>query len=454
MFNNWPRKKNIVLGIFVPVLAFSLFGSLNAALFSGCQDPKKGKANLEIWNVYDDSDVFAPLIKAFNKDYPNVKITYHKESQDTYETDLVNALAAGRGPTIFAVQNFWLPKHIDKLAPASSDIFTVKEYQDTFVDVAVNDFVASPPSQDQSKVLPEQIYAVPLYVDTLALYWNKDIFNSEGIAQPPANWNEFNDTVSQLTKRDESGNIVRSGAAIGTASNVNRASDILGLLMLQTGAKMVDDKKKNATFDQAVTVGNKTYQPGQSSLEFYTSFANSLKQVYTWNDKMHYSIDAFAEGSAAMMINYSYHIATIEAKDPHLRFAIAPLPQPKDAQVEVNFANYWGLGVSSAASANDQQYAWIFLKWLTDQPQSQTYLEKVNRPTARRDLVSWQENDSQLGVFAKQSLSARSWYQKDNLAIEKIFNNMISGVVSGRQTVSDALHQGDQQVTLLMGGGY
>jgi multiple sugar transport system substrate-binding protein len=444
------KKKSFVFNVFAPLLIFGLFGSLTAAL-PGCSQ-KKEAVTLEFWNVYDDSDVFKFLIDEFRQEYPNVKINYYKKSAAGYETELVNALAAGRGPDIFAVHNTWLPKHIDKLQPLiDPKMMNLQSFRDSFVDVVYNDFVASPPSSpDSQEKFPEQIYGIALYVDTLALYWNKDIFNSAGIAEPPKNWHEFSSDVEKLTKKDEAHNIIVAGAAIGGAKNINRATDILTMLMMQTGATMVDLKGYQATFNDSITTASQTYQPGADSLRFYTDFGNPNKKVYTWNEKIHYSIDAFVEGRAAMMLNYAYHIPTIRAKEPHLKFGVAPAPQPKDAKNLTTFANYWGLGVSAASLPAQQKYAWTFLTWLSQQPQAQQYAETAKRPVSRRDLVAWQQSDLDLGAFAKQSLSAKSWYQADNLAIERILSEAIEAVIYGQSSAGDAIDKAASQVTLLM----
>ncbi|OIO47718.1 MAG: hypothetical protein AUJ32_02175 [Parcubacteria group bacterium CG1_02_40_82] len=451
---NSKGKKAIILNIVVPITILSLFGGFGAIAFPGCsQDPTKGKADLAFWGVFDDSDVFVPLIQKFNETYKGVKITYHKEIYVDYEKDLVDALAAGRGPDIFMIENTWLPKHMDKITPITdgSDIWamTVKNFTDTFVDVAAQDFVWGGTDKNGNP-LPERIYALPLFVDTMALYWNKDIFNSAGISAPPKDWDEFNSIVEKLTKKDESGNILMSGASIGTVKNINRGADILMLLMLQTGAEMIDLKTAQATFDQAVTNDSQTFQPGLNSLQFYTNFADPNKKSYTWNNNLDYSIDAFSQGKSAMMINYSFHIPTIRAKQPHLQFGIAPVPQPKDSKIDVTYSNYWGTTVSASSDANKQKYAWIFLKWLSEQPQAQQYLDKANRPTARRDLIEYQQSNLDLGVFAKQALSARSWYEVDNLAIDAIFADMIDSVNSGKSDAAQAVSQAASQVTVLI----
>lgn len=427
------KKKSIILyTLFAPILIFGL-----AASFPGCKDEPLNEVELEFWGVFDDSDVWRSLISEFNQEHPKTKIKYYKKTFLTYEKDLLEAMATGRGPDIFMLHNTWLPKYEDKISFAPEDIITFKEVQDNFVDVALNDFT-----------LNNSIAAIPLSVDTLALYYNKDIFNTLGIPQPPTTWTEFLDDVEKITQKDERGNIIRAGAALGTARNINRSTDILSLLMLQSGVSMADKEKKKATFDEPVLLEGEQYYAGERALEFYTDFANPLKSVYTWNNRMHYSIDAFYEGKAAMMLSYSYHIPTIRAKAPYLNFGIASMPQIRTSTNNVNFANYWGL--TASRNSQESERAWQFIAWLAQKENSQKYLELTEKPAARRDLVLNQKTDPDLGVFAQQSLSAHSWYQVDNLAIEQILADMIESVVIGETTLREAISRASSQISLLM----
>lgn len=414
-----------IIGLLVFGLVFALiFGRKSADVSTAVQ------GDILIWGVFDDSDVWQGIIRKFNESYPKVKVTYQKKSIDTYENDLIRALAAGRGPDIFYIHNTWLPKHIEELAPIGKDYMTISQFQDVFVDVVYDDFVSN-----------DEIYAAPLYVDTLALFYNKDIFNSVGIANPPSTWEGLLGMVPSLTQKDDKGGITRSGVSIGTAKNVNRATDMLSLLMLQSGATIFDLQQKRAVFDREIRIDNAYYPAGQKALEFYTNFANPQKSSYTWNNQMPYSIDAFLEGKTAMMINYAYQIANIKNKAPHMKLGISLMPQFRDSKQVVNYANYWGMAVSKTTV--DPDLAWGFVNYAIQQDQAKEYLDLTGLPTARRDLVDAQRNeDKDLGVFAQQSLSAYSWYQPDSAAIEKIFEEMIESTVLGtpvKNAISDAV---------------
>lgn len=396
-------------------------------------------ATLEIWSAYDDQGVYTELIEAYQNVNKRITINFQKKSPDTYEQELVNALASGKGPDIFIIHNTWLPKHKTKISPMPQleGFINAQDFQNMFVDVAYQDFVSE-----------NKIYAIPLYIDTLALYYNKDFLNSAGISFPPANWDEFMDDVEKLTKKDQWGNIERSGVAMGTAQNINRSTDILALLMLQTGTEMVSQDYRNAVFNQATHLKGESFNPGRDALRFYTDFSNPTKRVYCWNRSMPYSIDAFYQGKAAMMINYSYNIDTIRAKSPYLNFGIAPVPQIKNRDFDINYPNYWALTVSR--NSKYPEAAWQFILYLSQKENLKKYSETAKRPVSRRDLIEWQRENPDLGVFANQALSAKSWYQIDSQAIETIFADMVESVVLGAETINQALDKAADQITILM----
>lgn len=406
----------------------------------------KDKITLVVWNLWDDSDTWKEMIDSYaavtaaDLTRPKIKIEYYKRSlsgYENYEQELNNATASGAGPDIFVIHNDWVTRYKDKIAPLDDGAKTAQSFERKFVDVVSNDFL-----------IGSKIYGVPLSVDTLALYYNKDMLKNAGIYDPPKTWDEFKDISERLTVRDEKGNIARAGAALGTEKNVNRASDILALLMLQSGSPITDQSLGAAVFNQLNGGANgESYSVGGMALQFYTDFANFGKKVYTWNPVMDYSIDAFYQARAAMMINYSYNIPVIRSKAPKLNFVIAPMPQITGATAPVNYANYWAMTVS--AKSKYPKEAWDFLTYISNPEVVKSYLTKSARPVAQKDMVNWQENgqDLNLGVFARQALTAKSWYQADPAANEAILLDAIKNVNLGRTTPEEASNFAAAQIT-------
>ena len=397
-------------------------------------------ANLEMWGLYDEPEIFTEFIDDFGKENKcSVKITYKKMSAETYEQDLINAFASDRSPDIWIITI--LPKHKDKIAalPQEALSFNINNFKTTFVEVAENDLT------EQNK-----IYALPLYIDTLALFYNKDYFNDAGIVSPPETWNELvENDLEKLIKKNQSGNIERDGISIGTAENFNRSTDILSLIMLQNGTKMVSDDKKSSAIMGTVNLDGKDYYPGKEALRFYTDFSSPTKKIYTWNRQMPYSIDAFADGKSAMMLSYAYQVSAIKAKSPYLRYGISSMLQTKDRSFDINYANYWAYTVSKKSKSSET--AWKFLLYLIRPENAKRYSQLTTRPIAQRGLIEWQKKDNpNLAVFAGQILTARSWYQIDSAKIEKNLSDAIESVVLGGTTTDKAITTLNNQINLLL----
>jgi multiple sugar transport system substrate-binding protein len=431
-------KSKALLGMAVIAMVAGIMLLIGTSIALPNRGKNLAKAELTMWGIWDEFQFMDRFAQDFRNLYPNVTIKYRKIAVDNYEKELTNALAEDRGPDIFAVHHTWLAKHKTKMQPIPEDVFTLQEYQDRFLDVVSQDFV-DPISQ--------QIYGVPLYVDTMALFYNKDAYNDAGIVLPPVTWSDFQETVKKLTKFDNFGNIVQSGIAMGTADNVNRASDIFTLLMIQNGAKMNSSGFDRSTFANSVSINGKDVQAGANALEFYTDFANPRKEVYTWNSKQHYSIDAFYERETAMIFGYSYQIANIRAKAPRLNFGVAPVPQIDPTTNVRNFANYWGYSVSSRCEFPKEAYA--FLKYMTEDKRAQQYFLLTKRPTSVKALVDVQKDDPDYGIFAKQSVQTKTWYRPDNNAIDEIFLQAIRNINTGVFDYNRAMDQAQKDVNLL-----
>src|SRR3990167_3425943 len=419
--------------ILILLLAFAF-----TAQSCGLAPSNRGKKiDLTWWKPFDTKEMVQPLVETFQKANPNVRINYVQKNIETYEDELVDALAAGQGPDIFSIHNDWLPKHKDKMAVAPEKTFSLREFRESFLEVANFDLVSE-----------SQIYAVPLAVDVLALYYNKDIFNSAGFPRPPATWEEMVDMAPKLTKQDTLGNFQRNAVALGTADNINRATDILSLLMLQNGTPL-SSAEGVSTIDQPIrdqTGGS--YVPGARALEFYTQFANPQKVTYTWNSRSNNSIDAFASGKAAMIFSYSFLAETLREKAPFLNYGVARVPQVNGANLRVNFANYWAEGVSK--QSKNPQIAWQFLKFITSREILPAYYEGVKQVSPRLDIIEDQIADPEIGVFAENALTAKSFYKPDNDAVENIFLQMINDVVLRHISADDAIGAGVQKVNLLL----
>lgn len=387
------------------------------------------RVTLSMWGVFDSTDAFTGVINAYKARNLSAEIVYKQFAPEDYERELVNALAAGKGPDIFMVHNTWLPKHYDKMLPLAAEKLPIATFRNLFPRVVEQDFA------------PDGIiYALPLYIDSLALFYNKDAFDNAGIAVPPKNWSEVTALIPKLRKIDRVGKITQAAVAIGgTPKSINRATDLLSLIMLQGGAPMVSSDFRAAQFASQ----------GAKGFEFYAQFVDPKSPSYTWNDQLHYSLDAFAEGSAAMMFNYAYNIRALKQKNPFLAFGVASMPQPQVAAARVDYANYFGL--ATAVRSRNGATAWDFITFLTTNANvSNAYLKASVHPPALRTLIAAGSDESELGIFTRQALTARSYPQIDNNEVERIMGELIENATYGKLPKERALRQAEDAITTLI----
>lgn len=428
------RSQITIIGsvLFMTLLLVGIF----TGILPGTRSPsqKLPQVSLTIWGI-DPSSNFAESINQYRIKRNNVSIEYKQIPEGTFERDVVDALASGSGPDIIMFHNTWLLKHYRKIVPAGDTQFTVTQLRDTFPDVVYQDFSAA-----------GKIYALPLYIDTLALYYNRDIFDKNGIAVPPKDWLDLQNLIPKLTTKDASGNIKQSAVAIGGSKlTVNEAPDILSLLMLQAGAKMTDDEATQATFAQNVSGSS----PGPDALAFYSKFSDSKDIYYTWNDNLEKDTDSFAKGNTAMIFEYGDKKNYIKEKNPFLNFKIASMPQPTNSEKSVNYADYWGLAVTN--NSKNPDWAWDAILYLTaNEAPAEQYFLTTERTPAMRTLIQKYADHPDLGQLIRQALSARSWPQISRPEIQKIFSDMIQSVITGKLLIAEALDQAQTQISELM----
>ena len=220
---------------------------------------------------------------------------------------------------------------------------------------------------------------------------------------------------------------------------------VLSLLMMQNGTVMEDEYRTVLFHEMPEGMREqRVLPPGQEALRFYTDFASPVKEVYTWNEEMDPSLDAFAAGKAGFFFGYSYHRPIIDLRAPKLNYSVARVPQIAGNK-EVNFANYFVEVVSK--KSNNQEWAWDLIKFLTEKEINRQFLEKTSKPTALRVLIMEQLEDVDMEAAASQVLTAKSWYKGyDALAAEEILLNLISQAGSGQVKLKDALESAAAQV--------
>ncbi|MFH1207658.1 MAG: hypothetical protein V1668_03570 [Patescibacteria group bacterium] len=434
----------IILGgiaLVIGGVVFIIFGP------KGAPDPKP--VSLAIWGVWDESTDLAPMTNAYSQAHPYVKITYVKKRLEEYPDALLNGWATDTGPDIFVINNTWINKYGSEFIapmPKSTTVYTYTTKKTLFkTDTKITATpTASITTADIKRnyvtavyddvIFDGKIYGLPLSVNTLVMYYNRDLLSQAHIVNPPKTWVEFANILPKITLLDDQNNIVRGGAALGTYDNIPGANDIATILMMQNGTVMASGSK--ITLGASAT-GDPAYVPGVQALRFYTDFASPNKTVYTWNKDMPNALDYFAAGKLAFFFGYKYQEADIKAKSRGIDYAIAPLPQV-NLENEVNFANYSVFTVSK--KTKNSAVAWNFIQFANDKKLNAAYTKTTSQTSALRAVLNDQISDPDLGILAQQALTATSWYHgRDPESAAAAFREMIQTASADPNDIKKAL---------------
>lgn len=413
-------------GLVALVFVLILIGVL-PGLRTSESDPQKVEASISWWVVNDNQTTLGPIIQAFNAKYPNAKVAVKTFSDFiSYDRALLDALAAGQGPDIFVIRNTDLPRMLNKITPAP-EAFNLTKIRETYPQIVEQDFVQQ-----------NRLYATPYSIDTLALFYNRDLLD-QATVPAPKDWEEFLIANKKITQM-EGNKITLSGVAFGgSKDSITEAADIISSLMLQTGTEMTSTDFKSAKFNST---------QGVNALRFYTQFSIPKTENYSWNDSLGQAVDLFAQEKAGMFVGYAKNLGLIKDRNQFLNFSVADLPQVKNAVKTTTYGNYFGHAVSRQSLQTN--LAWELLLGGTSADVDQTYAQINRRPPAVRGAVGAFAEDLELGVFARQILIARSWPQKDSDAVQNIFSDAIKSVVSNTTTVEKALRDAQNKVTEIM----
>lgn len=444
---------------FAEMSATLLIGALLLTM-TGCAKKEEEKENkiteLTYYRLFDGEDVFKPLIETYESEHPDIRIIYKKFTDSKEYMDLIiNELAEGEGPDLFSLNSADFFQHRRKLVPAPVKMISPDEFKKIFVPVASKDLLLP----DESG--KDFVYGLPLYVDTLALYYNADQIK-EALTdreKPAKTWGELQEDVKKLTIPDLSfERFERAGIAMGRADNVLRATDILYALFLQFGVKFYNEIFNETTFAEGVK------PPSVEVFNLFLSFGLPDSPYFSWNnyiaspESAEKEIIPFARGKVSMIFGYSYLYDQIldtrkeldRKGSPVIKesaIQVAPLPQLEgpDANPEARrtYANYFAETVSRTSQHPEE--AWEFLNFLVSKENLRHYHEKTHRPTSRLDLLDEQRNEPIYGVFADQLDYAESLLIPDSEKVDAILRSAIQEALTTK-TPEEALQNAQIQI--------
>lgn len=416
-----------VFGFFI-LLAVAVF-----ALYKG--GGASQKAFVVVWGDLPAEAVSTILdtqIPALDK---NLTVQYVEKSSDAIDQEFTEALATGVGPDLLILtqDKFWETK--SKLVAIPYESIGERDFKETFVE------------EGELFMAEEGIYALPLVVDPMVLYYNRDLLSAAGEAKPVAYWDEIYPLTLKLTRRDAAGNLIESTIALGETRNIKNYKSILSLLFLQAGtpvtAWMGTDLRSvlNHNFEQTIA-------PGEAALDFYTQFSNPTKAYYSWNRTMPEAQTHFTSGDSAYYLGFASELGAIRGKNPNLNFSLAPVPQSRVSGRKITYGELYAVGITRGT--RDVSAALRAALILVSQDIATPVSSSLSLPSARRDLLSVRQSDVVKAIFNEAALQSRGWIDPKSDGTQKLFGEMVDQITSGRTRTAEALSAGSVKLDNLI----
>lgn len=417
----------VVFGFFI------LIAVLMFALYQGGSSSQE--ATVTIWGDLPSeafSSILGTVVPVIDK---SLNLVYVEKSSETIDKEFTEALASGQGPDLLITSQDRFLKNKSKLVAIPYDSVSERDFKEAFVE------------EGELFMTPEGIYGLPLIVDPLVMYYNRDLLSSAGEARPMAYWDEIYSLTSKLTKRDAAGNVVQSTIALGETRNINNFKEILSLLMLQAGTPITGYSGTELRPFLAENFGL-TVAPSESALDFYTQFSNPTKTYYSWNRSLSEAQTRFTSGDSAYYLGFASELTALRNKNPNLNFGVAPVPQSRVSGRTITYGKVHSVSITRGVRNTGAAFRAALL--LVSREVAEPLSYELILPTARRDLLSIKQNDAIVSVFFEAALQARGWLDPENVATRDIFRDMIDGVTSGRARTQEAVNVASRSLETLM----
>ncbi len=201
----------------------------------------------------------------------------------------------------------------------------------------------------------EKQYAVPKDIDTIALWYNKTMFDEANLSYPDETWtwDDFRSACEKLTKAD--------GSQFGYATTPSEGQAGWGNIVYDMGGYIISEDKKTSGYDQENTI---------KALEFVTDFVkDGLTPDYETMTENSTSA-LFEAGKIAMTTQGSWMLAELCNND-YVKQNCDIAVLPKDAVTGRRVSIYNGLGWAAAANTENPDEAWALIEYLGSQKAQQ-----------------------------------------------------------------------------------
>lgn len=425
------KKRSLAVSVVMGLMALGLVacgGSKSAssestASGSGEQGASSDELSVAIWDTNQEPGI-KEILDDFTKE-TGIKTKISVVKWNEYWTMLEAGAQGGSLPDVFwmhsneserYMSNDMLLDLTDKIK--ASDKIKVENYpEDIWGLYTYND----------------HYYAVPKDIDTIAIWYNKKLFDEAGVPYPTSDWtwDDLTETARKLTKSD--------GSQYGLAVKMDNNQAGYYNLIYDKGGYVISDDKKKSGWDDPKTI------EGMNILDTWIK-EGLMPSAETMSENGEEVL--FQSGKVAMVPQGSWMIASYKANEYTAQNAdIVELP--KDAKTGKRVSLYNGLGWAAAKNGKHTEEAWKLIEYLGSEPAQKKQAELgVTMSAYKGTSDTWVKSANfnlQAYLNMMDDMVIRP-YSRSTVSWENADNEIITKVYTGELTMEEACKQMAEQM--------
>jgi multiple sugar transport system substrate-binding protein len=315
-------------------------------------------------------------VAAFQKEYPNVKVNYVNAGTNKEEyTKLQNAIKAGSGaPDVAQIEYYALPQFALTDSLADLNQFGFGSFE--------KDYSASTWAQVKNG---NGIYGLPQDSGPMALFYNKEVFDKNGIAVPKT-WAEYIEAAKKLHTADPTKYITSDtgdpGAVLSMIWQAGGHPFTVDGRNVKVNLADAGAKKWTAMWDQLI----------QGKL---------LAPVKEWSDDW---FRALGDGTISSLVTGAWMPGNFISSVPggSGKWAVAPMPTYDGKPVT---SENGGSAQSVVKQSKNPALAAGFVRWLNHAGGVQPFIKSGGFPSTTADLTSPAFVDEAVPYFGGQKIN-------------------------------------------------
>lgn len=391
----------------------------------GMAVPAFAQTVIKVWSIdgANSPGIADTLSAEWNAANPDIQIDYRIVPFDDLVNESLRAFATGQAPDIVSFDN---PDFALFSSRGAMLDITDRVAASDVIDTSV--YFEGPLN---SVSWDGKLFGLPKYTDTIALFYNKDLFAKAGITEPPKTWSELVDTAAKLT--DPANNVY--GITFSARAGEEGTFQYLPWIQMAGGG-----------YDNVNVEGAVEALDDWKAMIDAKSASQDVLSLGQWD-----STGTFNSGNAAMAISGPWELNRMST-DAKFDWAVALLPTETEGGERSSALGGFNWGIFSSTKHPDE--AFKVLEFFVSQD-ARIFPEFSSLP-ARSDIALPETGvplkDAALKVFQEQLKYAQprgphpEWQK-----ISKAIYDAMQAALTGQMSAKDALDQAQATIKGITG---